>query len=121
LYDVERDPEEIHNLADDPAFSHVKEELRRKLFGWMIETADLGLIDETEIVVRAVAYNGISREVGVHCDNFARILETADLARLGEEGKKELLNRLTIRTVRCASGRLRASPASILTPRRLHN
>ena len=94
LYDVERDPEEIHNLADDPAFSHVKEELRRKLFGWMIETADLGLIDETEIVVRAVAYNGISREVGVHCDNFARILETADLARLGEEGKKELLNRL---------------------------
>jgi len=30
----------------------------------------------------------------VHCDNFARILETADLARLGEEGKKELLNRL---------------------------
>ena len=94
LYDIERDPEEIHNLADDPAFSHVKEELRRKLFGWMIETADLGLIDETEIVVRAVAYNGISREVGVHCDNFARILETADLARLGEEGKKELLNRL---------------------------
>ena len=94
LYDIEHDPEEIHNLADDPAFSHVKEELRRKLFGWMIETADLGLIDETEIVVRAVAYNGISREVGVHCDNFARILETADLARLGEEGKKELLNRL---------------------------
>ncbi len=94
LYDIERDPEEIHNLADDPAFSDVKEELRGKLFGWMIETADLGLIDETEIVVRAVAYNGISREVGVHCDNFARILETADLARLGEEGKKELLNRL---------------------------
>ena len=94
LYDIERDPEEIHNLADNPAFSQVKDELRGKLFGWMIETADLGLIDETEIIVRAAAYNGVSREVGVHCDNFARILETADLARLGEEGKKELLKRL---------------------------
>lgn len=94
LYDIESDPEEIHNLADDPAFNHVKEELREKLFGWMIETADLGLFDETEIVVRAAAYNGVSREVGVHCDNFARILETADLARRAEAGKKELLNRL---------------------------
>ncbi len=94
LYDIERDPEEIHNLADNPAFSQVKDELRGKLFGWMIETADLGLIDETEIIVWAAAYNGVSREVGVHCDNFARILETADLARLGEEGRKELLKRL---------------------------
>jgi len=94
LYDIESDPEEIHNLADDPAFSDIKEELRRKLFGWMIETADLGLLDETEIVVRAAAYNGVSHQVGVHCDNFARILETADLARRGDEGRKELLIRL---------------------------
>jgi uncharacterized sulfatase len=94
LYDIENDPEEINNLADDPAFSDVKDELRRKLFGWMIETRDLGLIDEAEIVSRAAAYKGISHEVGVHCNNFERILETADLARLGEDGKDELLARL---------------------------
>ena len=87
LYDVENDPEEISNLAGDPAFSDVRDELRRKLYGWMIESRDLGLIDEPEIVSRAAAYRGISHEVGVHCGNFERILETADLARLGEDGK----------------------------------
>ena len=90
LYDVENDPEEISNLAGDPAFSDVRDELRRKLYGWMIESRDLGLIDEPEIVSRAAAYRGISHEVGVHCGNFERILETADLARLGEDGKNEL-------------------------------
>ncbi|MBT3275095.1 MAG: hypothetical protein HN368_18215 [Spirochaetales bacterium] len=94
LYDIENDPEEIRNLADDPAFGEVRDELRGKLFGWMIETRDLGLIDEPEIVSRAAAYNGVSHAVGAHCNNFERILETADLARLGEEGRKELLNRL---------------------------
>ena len=52
LYDIRRDPEAIHNLAGDPAYSDIREELRDKLFGWMIETADMGLIEETEIVVR---------------------------------------------------------------------
>ena len=94
LYDIENDPEAIHNLANDPAFNDIKDELCEKLFGWMIETEDLGLLDETEIVVRAAAYNGISREVGIRCDNFERILETADLARFNEEGREELLNRL---------------------------
>ncbi len=94
LYDIEKDPEAVHNLADDPAFSDVVDELRQKLFGWMIETRDLGLIDEAEIVARAEQYNGVSHEVGVHCDNFERILETADLARMGREAKEELAKRL---------------------------
>ena len=94
LYDIEKDPEEVHNLVDDPAYSDVKEELRQKLFAWMIETRDLGLIDEPEIVARAEDYNGISHAVGEYCDNFERILETADLARQGEDAKEELTNRL---------------------------
>ena len=94
LYDIEKDSEEVHNLADDPAFSDVVDELRQKLFGWMIETRDLGLIDEPEIAARAEQYNGVSHAVGVHCDNLDRILETADLARMGEEAKEELAKRL---------------------------
>jgi N-sulfoglucosamine sulfohydrolase len=94
LYDIQSDPEQMRNLADDPAFADIKDELRGKLFGWMVETADLGLIDETEIVVRAAEYDGVSRLVGVNCNNFERILETADLSRLAEAGRKELLNRL---------------------------
>ena len=94
LYDIEKDPEAVHNLVDDPAFSDIKDELRQKLFGWMIETRDLGLIDEAEIAARAEQYNGVSHEVGVHCDNFERILETADLARMSGEAKEELAKRL---------------------------
>ena len=94
LYDIEKDPEEVHNLVDDPAFSDVVDELRQKLFGWMIETRDLGLIDEPEIAARAEQYNGVSHDVGVHCDNLERILETADLARMGESAKDELAKRL---------------------------
>ena len=94
LYDIEDDLEEINNLASDPAFGDVRDDLRSKLYGWMIETRDLGLIDEPEIVSRAAAHEGISHAVGVQCDNFERILETADLARLGEAGKEELVSRL---------------------------
>ena len=94
LYDIENDPEEIRNLTDDPDFQTIKEQMRKKLFDWMIETRDLGLLDETEIVARAARYGGVNYEVGVHCDNFERILETADLSRLGEKGKVELVERL---------------------------
>ena len=95
LYDIENDPEEVHNLVDDLAYSDVKKELRQKLFEWMIETRDLGLIDEPEIVARAEHYNGISHAVGEHCDTFERILETADLARMSEDKKEELTKRLS--------------------------
>ena len=94
LYDIKNDPEEIHNLASEPSFEKLKNSLREELFNWMIETKDLGLIDEIEIVSRAAPYNGVNHEVGRHCNNFQRILETADLSRLGEKSRNELLNRL---------------------------
>ncbi|MBS11885.1 MAG: hypothetical protein CME19_09835 [Gemmatimonadetes bacterium] len=94
LYDLESDPEAVNNLADDPDFAATRDRLREQLFGWMSETWDLGLLDETEIAFRARAYDGISWEVGQGCASFPRIIETADLARRGEEGRQELLERL---------------------------
>ena len=94
LYDVENDPEEIANLADDPEYSDLKDQMRTQLFTWMIETRDLGLIDETEMIVRAAEYDGVNYEVGAHCENYAHILETADFPRLGETGRTGLINRL---------------------------
>lgn len=40
LYDVRKDPWELHNVADDPAYSKVKDILRAKLDAWMVKTAD---------------------------------------------------------------------------------
>ncbi len=94
LYDVENDPEEIANLTGDPAYSDLKDQMRTQLFAWMIETRDLGLIDETEMIVRAAAYDGVNCEVGAHCEHYAHILATADFPRLGETGRAKLIDRL---------------------------
>jgi N-sulfoglucosamine sulfohydrolase len=40
LYDVQHDPDEVHNLADDPAHHAVKDELTAKLKAWQAATKD---------------------------------------------------------------------------------
>ncbi|GMQ28174.1 sulfatase [Algoriphagus confluentis] len=40
LYDVKKDPYQLHNLAADPAFAEVKIALRQQLIAWMEETND---------------------------------------------------------------------------------
>jgi arylsulfatase A-like enzyme len=48
LYDLERDPHELHNLADEPAYREVLHEMRRALADWMHHTADQGRIPESQ-------------------------------------------------------------------------
>lgn len=40
LYDLRRDPQQMHNVADDPAYATTRRELRQRLDAWMKETAD---------------------------------------------------------------------------------
>lgn len=88
LYDSESDPEMIHNLADDPAYADVLKQMRQRLHDWMIETHDLGLIDERLLYERA---KGRSLwEVGQDIENYEEILDTANLQLLGEAGLAEL-------------------------------
>ena len=46
LYDVEKDPYEINNLANDPNYQEKLKEMRSALHSWMKETNDPGLIPE---------------------------------------------------------------------------
>ena len=46
LYDLENDPYELNNLADDPKYQGVLKELRGKLEKWIEETGDQGEIPE---------------------------------------------------------------------------
>jgi len=48
LYDVNNDPHEINNLADDPAFAGKLKELRGRLDTWMEETDDKGRVAESD-------------------------------------------------------------------------
>jgi len=40
LYDLENDPDETHNLADDPACADQLKSMRRRLLHWMRQTSD---------------------------------------------------------------------------------
>ena len=91
LYDSKTDPEMIHNLADDPAYADVLKQMRQRLRDWMIETRDLGLINERLLYECA---NGRSlREVGQDIENYEEILDTANLQLLGEAGMADLKTR----------------------------
>ena len=46
LFDLENDPHEIHNLAEDPEYAEVLAELRGILENWMKETDDQGQYPE---------------------------------------------------------------------------
>jgi uncharacterized sulfatase len=50
LYDAAADPHMVHNLADDPAHVNKLTELRAVHEQWMIDTRDVGLIPEPELV-----------------------------------------------------------------------
>ena len=46
LYDVQNDPHELNNFADDPALQDVKADLARRLEKWMREQGDEGVATE---------------------------------------------------------------------------
>jgi len=40
LYDLERDPYEMNNLAGDPQYSHIVKDLRKELSQWRLSQND---------------------------------------------------------------------------------
>ncbi|NND07647.1 MAG: sulfatase [Saprospiraceae bacterium] len=71
LYDLEGDPYEINNIADDPALSEVLAGLRGKLDMWMEETGDKGGEPEdmevlnNEAIARKIRYEGLWEKRGL--------------------------------------------------------
>jgi uncharacterized sulfatase len=53
LYDNDRDPDHLRNLADSSQQQDVLERMRAECQRWMTETADLGLLPEHEVLTRA--------------------------------------------------------------------
>jgi N-sulfoglucosamine sulfohydrolase len=47
LYDLAKDPDELKNVADDPAYADIRTELRSRLLKWQMATKDPWLIKET--------------------------------------------------------------------------
>lgn len=56
LYDVVNDPYEWHNLANEPKYAKVKNDLRTKLYAWMAQQGDKGQATEMEALKHQVKY-----------------------------------------------------------------
>jgi N-sulfoglucosamine sulfohydrolase len=52
LYDIENDPNELHNLASDPKYKGKLTELRDAFKEWVKKVGDLGNIPEKEMIAR---------------------------------------------------------------------
>ncbi|MCC9656545.1 sulfatase-like hydrolase/transferase [Rhodopirellula halodulae] len=49
LFDLRSDPDEVNNLANDPAHADKLRELRNATRNWMVSTRDLGVLPEAEL------------------------------------------------------------------------
>jgi len=59
LYDLEKDPYEMHNLVDDPGSQGVLKEMEARVTGWMKRTGDSWKYDWHELVEdKGRLYNG---------------------------------------------------------------
>lgn len=52
LYDIEADPNQLHNLAANPAYKTKLAELREALQKWSSQVGDLGALDEKEMITK---------------------------------------------------------------------
>ena len=50
LFYTSKDPDEIHNLKDNPMFEAKKAELKKALFDWLEEIGDMGTLSEKDLV-----------------------------------------------------------------------
>lgn len=79
LYDTEKDPWQIKNLAGDPEYRPVLERLRKALRDWQVDARDVGLIHEWQAAAICEATGKPLAEAARDEKQFAlgRVLDTA--------------------------------------------
>lgn len=98
LYDLDDDPHEIRNLADDPRFANKLKELRSALSAWQNEIGDVGLIPEAEIEIQEQSAGSRFDILHDRPDSTAmlsRLVEIATKASAGIDSLDDLLGGLT--------------------------
>jgi uncharacterized sulfatase len=62
LYDLDKDPFEVHNLVDDPAHANRLADFREALEKWIKDTNDLGEVPEQELIRRGIVRDVLTTE-----------------------------------------------------------
>jgi len=79
LYDLQDDPFELNNLAGSPQHQNIKQQLRDKLFDWILEKRDTGFLIEAEMMIRAEKSSVYEMAHDPAKYDIKRILDTAGL------------------------------------------
>jgi hypothetical protein len=85
LYDTQRDPFQLKNLASLPEYKQQLERMRRACRRWSIETGDLGFLCES--LMEAASKDSTPWQIRLDAERYPleKILETADMVgRYGE-------------------------------------
>lgn len=92
LYDTDKDPHELHNLAGDPKFQDILKDMRAAHLKWVKDTRDLGLIPEPILIEKQAKLGNqyqILRRPGAEAA-ADRIADIANLASQGDADVKTL-------------------------------
>lgn len=91
LYDMEQDPDSIHNLIDNPEYAEVIKRMQSNLRSWQEKVFDTGMLPESEMVKLAAQNNTtiyeVARDPSLY--NLPQLMDAADLAL--EENESNLL------------------------------
>jgi len=94
LFDVDADPHNVNNLADDPKYAAILKRMRQANHDYLIESKDVGFIPEgrLEAIAQTTPLFDYARS-GQY--DVKRVVETAEMASLGEpKNLKELTKKL---------------------------
>jgi N-sulfoglucosamine sulfohydrolase len=79
LYDLKNDPYELVNLTDDPAYLETVTTMRQALYKKMIETHDVGLLPESEMMLRSTGSSPYEMASFAGEYHIGEILEAASI------------------------------------------
>lgn len=90
LYDVKADPHNVMNLAEDPRYQAVLEEMRKENERWMKEVGDVGFIPEPILIEKASSMSLYEYARSGNFD-FEKVLRVAEKASARDEEEIEVL------------------------------
>jgi hypothetical protein len=96
LYDMQKDPDSVNNLIDNPEFAEKVQRMRVQLRSWQESIHDAGLLPESEMVKRAADHGMTIYEMvrDPKLYNLSALLDAADLAMEKNPANRDALMNL---------------------------